>query len=141
MDGFNSEDRTPENEQQDNESGQPESPETLEGVSGKISEPDEELIASVERAFESITVAEIQVDGVIFSLIGLDELPMENLMKLAHFKGKRQVMLMRQYARLCLVNPSQWELLENLKLQEFTAFAQGWILNSKSIPMMNKGND
>jgi hypothetical protein len=75
------------------------------------------------------------------SMVGLDELPMERLMRMAHADGKRQVMIMREYIKLCLVNPTQWDSLETLNFEQFTNFVRDWIVGSKGIPLMEQEED
>jgi hypothetical protein len=124
--------------------GKPESSESVESKGDetpRASEPTQELIADIESAFESFTVSEVDVDGMKISMVGLDELPMERLMRMAHADGKRQVMIMREYIKLCLVNPTQWDSLETLNFEQFTNFVRDWIVGSKGIPLMEQEED
>ena len=97
-----------------------------------------ELISDIESAFKSFTVAEVDVDGTKISMVGLDELPMERIMRMAHADGRRQVMIMREYIKLCLVNPTQWDALETHNFEQFSHFVRDWILGSKGVPFMEQ---
>jgi hypothetical protein len=115
-----------------------ESVESKRDEDSRASEPTQELISDIESAFESFTVSEVDVDGIKISMVGLDELPMERLMRMAHADGRRQVMIMREYIKLCLVNPKQWDSLETLNFQQFSHFVRDWIVGSKGIPFMEQ---
>jgi hypothetical protein len=71
-------------------------------------------------------------------MVGLDELPMERIMRMGHADGRRQVMIMREYIRLCLVNPTQWDSLETLNFEQFSHFVRDWIVGSKGVPFMEQ---
>ena len=119
----------------------PEPPQSNEGKrdeDSRASEPTQELIADIESAFESFTVSEVNLDGMKISMVGLDELPMERLMRMAHADGRRQVMIMREYIKICLVNPQQWDNLETLNFEQFTHFVRDWIVGSKGIPFIEQ---
>jgi hypothetical protein len=104
-------------------------------------QPTQELIADIESAFESFTVAEVNVDGTKISMVGLDELPMERIMRMAHADGRRQVMIMREYIKLCLVNPTQWDSLETLNFEQFSHFVRDWIVGSKGVPFIEEEDE
>jgi|694.fasta_scaffold145865_2 hypothetical protein len=88
-------------------------------------------------AFKSFTITDVEVDGTVFSLVGLDEMPIERLIRMSHARGKRQVMIMRDYAKVCLVNPQQWDILETLNFNQFAKFVEGWISSSKGMPLID----
>ena len=127
--------------------GGPESHETPsgaskdEGVPKDVPVATQELISSIEMAFNSFTTTDVEVDGTVFRLVGLDEMPIERLIRMSHARGKRQVMIMRDYAKICLINPQQWDILETLNFNQFAKFVEGWIINSKGIPLIDNSED
>jgi len=46
-------------------------------------------------------------------------------------------MIMRDYAKVCLVNPQQWDILETLNFHQFAKFVEGWISSSKGMPLID----
>ena len=123
-----------------NKRGGPESHEAPSGTPKNETQATRELISDIEMAFKSFTITDVEVDGTVFSLLGLDEMPIERLIRMSHAKGKRQVMIMRDYAKVCLVNPKQWDILETLNFNQFAKFVEGWISSSRGMPLIDDSN-
>lgn len=93
-----------------------------------------DLFRELEETFDKISVAEINLEGISdFKIIGMNELPMDRVMKLSHAKGERQIRVMREMITTCLINPEESEIIDNLNFDNFSEFVQQWVVKSKGV--------
>jgi hypothetical protein len=93
-----------------------------------------DLFREVEEIFDDILIAEINLEGIgNFQLIGMNELPMDRVMRLSHAKGERQIRVMREMINTCLVNPEDRTIIDNLTFEDFSELVQQWVIKSKGI--------
>lgn len=75
------------------------------------------------------------IDNQKFDLVGLNEMPMHYLMRMAHANGKRQIQIVREYIQFCLIDPDQWNLVDSLNFEQFTNLVTGWLAGSSGVNM------
>lgn len=89
---------------------------------------DAETVENIEKIFkDKFSVLKFIVNGKKFEILSFDELSMSALMEVATSDKKEQISLIRNYAKICLINPKQMEVIDDFSFPEFNKFVKLWI--------------
>ena len=89
-----------------------------------------EIAQKIDSAFNSFKVYTVEFNDNHFEMISFNELPSRFIQRVSQANGKRQIKIMGEYVQLCLVDPTQWRIIQEFEFSDFNEFVKRW-LNSK----------
>lgn len=85
----------------------------------------------IDSSFDGIKILKLKVEDREVPIISLNTLPMSFAIRMASTPDPhKQIEMMSEYMRMCLVNPSDWFDIEKLTLPAFSELVMFWIENS-----------
>lgn len=97
-----------------------------------MSENENESLRGFEALFPEITTVILETSEGNFPIIGANEMPMSLMAKFVDAPDNMKITMMSELLQNCLVNPMDWDTLQNLSVFEFNDLIGQWMQKSHS---------
>lgn len=97
---------------------------------GRKNEEEPSGLQGFEALFPEITTVILETSEGNFPIIGANEMPMSLMAKFVDTPDNQKIVMMTDLIQNCLVNPTDWDVLQNLSVFEFNDLIGQWMQKS-----------
>lgn len=91
----------------------------------------------VDQAFDNVATVFVSVDSEEVEITSMSEIPMEKMLEFMMANNNDKLVLMFGLVELCLINPQDFNKIQQLNTKKFMKFVDDWTEKSSDEAMGN----